>query len=113
MAEQYGHKVLRLPPYHCMFNPIELIWGISKTYYNRHIGRDGKTEENCLNMWHEALQNIKPEMWENSIRHTENEIGKWYERERLFDRQDILPIIINIENEDSDSSDIESEIDSD
>ncbi|KAK9710299.1 hypothetical protein QE152_g26108 [Popillia japonica] len=30
LAEKYGHAVLRLPPYHCIFNPIELIWGITK-----------------------------------------------------------------------------------
>ncbi|KYB26212.1 hypothetical protein TcasGA2_TC033893 [Tribolium castaneum] len=24
MAERYGHKVLRLPPYHCIFNPIKV-----------------------------------------------------------------------------------------
>ena len=27
IANVHGHKILRLPPYHCEFNPIELIWG--------------------------------------------------------------------------------------
>ena len=27
---KYGHQPLRLPPYHCQFNPIELLWGIIK-----------------------------------------------------------------------------------
>jgi transposase len=26
LAAQEGKTVLRLPPYHCEFNPIELIW---------------------------------------------------------------------------------------
>lgn len=26
----HGHTVVRLPPYHCDLNPIELIWGIAK-----------------------------------------------------------------------------------
>ena len=26
MAREAGHDVLRLPPYHCEFNPIELVW---------------------------------------------------------------------------------------
>ncbi|XP_031339075.1 uncharacterized protein LOC116167722 [Photinus pyralis] len=89
LAEQYGHKVLRLPPYHCIFNPIELIWGITKTYYNKHIGRDGKTEADCLNMWQEAVNVVTPDMWKNSIKHTEGEIMKWYEREKMLDMQDI------------------------
>jgi hypothetical protein len=25
MAKAHGHTVLRLPPYHCVFNPIELL----------------------------------------------------------------------------------------
>lgn len=111
LAEQYGHKVLRLPPYHCVFNPIEHIWGIAKNYYNRHIGREGNKENDCLNMWHEALHRITPEMWRNSIRYTENEIVKWYERERIFDRQEILPIVINVDNEDSECSDYDSDSD--
>lgn len=27
IAEDAGHRVVRLPPYHCQYNPIELIWG--------------------------------------------------------------------------------------
>jgi len=26
IALQIGHEVVRLPPYHCQYNPIELIW---------------------------------------------------------------------------------------
>ena len=32
-----GHEILRLPPYHCEFNPIELIWGDLKGYIGRKI----------------------------------------------------------------------------
>lgn len=27
IAKEKGHQVLRLPPYHCQYNAIELIWG--------------------------------------------------------------------------------------
>jgi len=30
LAREQGHHVLRLPPYHCKLNPIELIWGQAK-----------------------------------------------------------------------------------
>lgn len=101
---QYGHEVLRLPPYHCIFNPIELIWGLTKTYYNKHIGRDGYGTIKALEMWDEALNTITPEIWANSVRHTENKIKQWWEREILFDQNDIEPIIINLDDN-SDSED--------
>jgi transposase len=28
-----GHDALRLPPYHCEFNPIEMVWGDVKDYH--------------------------------------------------------------------------------
>lgn len=31
IAAAHSHKILRLPPYHCEFNPIELIWAKVKT----------------------------------------------------------------------------------
>ncbi|KAJ8913988.1 hypothetical protein NQ315_008980 [Exocentrus adspersus] len=39
LAERYGHQVLRLPPYHCIFNPIEYVWGITKNYCRDHVGK--------------------------------------------------------------------------
>ncbi|XP_045121982.1 uncharacterized protein LOC123510713 [Portunus trituberculatus] len=32
IAEEAGHEVVRLPAYHCFYNPIELIWGQVKSY---------------------------------------------------------------------------------
>lgn len=105
LAFQYGHEVLRLPPYHCIFNPIELIWGLTKTYYNKHAGRDGTGADKALAMWEEALNTITPDIWTNTIGHTETIIRQWWERELLFDRDEVAPLIINIQNDDSDSDD--------
>ncbi|XP_037270371.2 uncharacterized protein LOC119161985 [Rhipicephalus microplus] len=32
LAATHGHEVLRVPPYHCEFNPIELVWSQVKGY---------------------------------------------------------------------------------
>ena len=32
VAKEYGHKILRLPPYHCELNHIELAWATEKNY---------------------------------------------------------------------------------
>ena len=36
MAEKTGYSILRLPPYHCILNPIELAWNQLK-YYVRQL----------------------------------------------------------------------------
>ena len=35
LASANGHEVLRLPPYHCELNPIEMVWGQLKAYVAR------------------------------------------------------------------------------
>lgn len=44
MAENAGHTVLRLPPYHCELNPIEMIWSQLK-----HKVRSSNTSPNLDN----------------------------------------------------------------
>jgi hypothetical protein len=52
-------------------------------------------------MWKEALNRITPATWANTVRHTETLVREWYERELLFDRDEVAPLIIQVD-EDSD-----------
>jgi hypothetical protein len=92
LAANCGHKVLRLPPDHCIFNPVELIWGISKTFYFKYVGRDA----NAVETWKETVTHITPTIWNNSVEHVNIIIKTWWERELICDRNEIAPLIINI-----------------
>lgn len=43
MARAHGIQIIRLPPYHCMLNPIEYVWG----YVKRGV-RDNTTNSTKL-----------------------------------------------------------------
>jgi hypothetical protein len=77
--------------------------GITESYYNNHVGRHGNGTQNALAMWEEALNRITPATWANTVRHTETRVREWYEYERefLFDRDEVAPLIIQVD-EDSD-----------
>ncbi|XP_050431110.1 uncharacterized protein LOC126839742 [Adelges cooleyi] len=58
---QMGHEVVRLPPYHCQYNPIELIWAQVK-------GR--VAEKNCFftirdveALVHKEIDAVAPDDW--------------------------------------------------
>ncbi|KAJ4449312.1 hypothetical protein ANN_00710 [Periplaneta americana] len=66
-AVQHGHTVLRLPPYHCDFNPIELIWTQVKSDVAKHNTdfKIRKTKE----LFEAALEKITPENWSSVCEH--------------------------------------------
>ncbi|XP_050508967.1 uncharacterized protein LOC126886159 [Diabrotica virgifera virgifera] len=103
VIESYGHQVLRLPPYHCQFNPIEYIWGTAKQYYDNHIGPNGYTDEAVWETWREALSIATPEVWRICIYKCEKLIEDWWIRKNKIN--EIIPIIITINNDDSDGDD--------
>jgi transposase len=37
VIHEAGHKPLRLPPYHCIFNPIEMVWSQTKRRYESEV----------------------------------------------------------------------------
>ena len=39
IAREHGHEIVRLPPYHCQYNPIEMIWSQLKGL----VGKKNKT----------------------------------------------------------------------
>ena len=64
LAVANGHKVLRLSPNYCQFNPIELIWAQVKD----KIKRKNSNSEQQLVL--QAIDNITPGNWKKYIDHT-------------------------------------------
>lgn len=92
ILREHGHEVLRLPPYHCQFNAIELIWAGAKSHYEKHVG-DGLNANQVEMIWQDALDHITEEYWRKSVEHTEKLIRDWWDRERLLDVE-VEPMII-------------------
>ncbi|KAF2892972.1 hypothetical protein ILUMI_13201 [Ignelater luminosus] len=91
LAAFYGHEILWLPPYHCHFNPIELIWGIAKNHYDKTITSTSGWEKDVLQPWKEALDQITPEVWRKCVHHTETIIENTYQREKVID--EVRPLV--------------------
>ena len=68
IAKDAGHKVVRLSPYHCQYNPIELIWAQVKKNIaekNNYKLADLKT------LVKQSLDEVKPVNWLNAVNHTD------------------------------------------
>ncbi|XP_026670214.1 uncharacterized protein LOC113464471 [Ceratina calcarata] len=66
-TSQFGHTVLRLPPYHCELNPIEMAWAQIKSYIRaRNTTYKLSDVEKLVD---EAVENVTAETWKNLIRH--------------------------------------------
>lgn len=108
-AEKAGLIVLRLPPYHCEFNPIELIWAQVKnavaaantTFNITHV-------EQLLK---DKVLEVTPEHWHEAVRHVETLEEKF--RQVVYGSDHIAPIIITLEEDDDRTSDSTATYDSD
>lgn len=101
MAKQHGMVVLRLPPYHCELNPIELVWSQVKGY----VAKNNKTFnlKEVRQLLQEAINNISEENWKNCVKHVvEKEEPRYWD---IDDRmEEIAEVIINTGEGDSSDS---------
>lgn len=106
IAMQHGHKVVRLPPYHCQYNPIELVWAQVKDY----VASRNNTFKLCdvEKLTHEAIDSISIAAWADCVKHAERLQEEDYRREVAADSV-MEPIIININETDSESTDSSEE----
>jgi len=92
---------VRLPAYHCHFNPIEYIWSQIKPY----IGKENGDFTVCglIRLTKEAVARITPNLWFSEVEHCRRLIQEAGKTDLLFDKA-VDSIIINL-GEDSDSED--------
>ncbi|KAE9525810.1 hypothetical protein AGLY_014036 [Aphis glycines] len=105
MVLQQNKTVLRLPPYHCELNPIELVWSVVK----RHVKANNKTFKlpDVKNLLVEGIAKVDAEMWKNFVKHTIEEKNKLW---TLDDTVDELTaeqnrLVMTIGNSDTEEDD--------
>ncbi|XP_023210880.1 uncharacterized protein LOC111639341 [Centruroides sculpturatus] len=102
MAKEIGIDVLRLPPYHCNLNPIELIWADMKGYIARHNTTFKLSDVRIL--MNEAIEQINEERWRKCIEHIEKEEQRMWELDEISET--VVEKLIIQSNTSSDESDI-------
>lgn len=67
LVKSTGREILRLPPYHCKFNPIELVWAQVKGY----VAANNKTFKftDMKILFQDALSQVTPEKWAECVKH--------------------------------------------
>ena len=85
IAKKYGMEVLRLPPYHCELNAIELIWADEKNF----VARENKemTIEHVETLFRKRREEISAETYKNCIKHARFVEEEFWKTDRIMDKK--------------------------
>ncbi|XP_044596994.1 uncharacterized protein LOC123273625 [Cotesia glomerata] len=90
LVKNTDHIINRLPPYHCFYNPIEMVQGLEKRHFDKNVGLGHDySEDSMLMHWKNAVDSVTPEVWQNCVEKVEKRIFENYERE--FGNKQKLP----------------------
>lgn len=106
LAKEHGIEILRLPPYHCELNSIELIWADIKGY----VAKNSTTFkfERVKELLNEAIGQITSEKWRKCIEHVKKEEETFGQLDHVVDIVTDKTLIINVtDSTDSENSDSE------
>ncbi|KAJ4447875.1 hypothetical protein ANN_09884 [Periplaneta americana] len=67
LAASYGHEV-RLPPYHCVLNPIKLVWARLKSHVRKNNTTPTLSASVCEHL--RGVENINSNLWSSCVDHT-------------------------------------------
>jgi transposase len=113
LCSEKNISVVRLPPYHCHFNPIEMIWSMLKSYIGWY-NYDGKlsTVDRLIS---EGFERITPQMWDNCVEHVKKEELIAFHGQESFETifEDLITGFSKIDLDDGDDDDDDDESDDD
>lgn len=108
MVDEYlknlGHEVLRLPPYYCIFNPIEMVWSQVKRALWK--GNVNPKESDSIDLIRETINRVTPHNWDNYCKSVKKEEDKF---RVLTEKEDTDRFIISISTGDSSDEDDEED----
>ena len=105
-AFENGHLVLRLPPYHCCLNAIELVWHQLKSKVRRQNVYADQPEK-VLQLIKESCDEITGEHW--YIEHVMNEELRFRERDNFLDNE-IESVVVDLTDNESDDDIYEHDV---
>ena len=70
IATAAGHRILRLPPYYCQLNPIELIWAQVKQEIKKHNSNSNQHLKRVEELTIQSLGHVTPNNWFKCMEHT-------------------------------------------
>lgn len=104
LAAAHNVTILRLPPYHCELNPIELVWAQVKG----HVAKNNKSFKmaEVKTLFQEGLELVTPERWRSCIDHVIKVEDEMCQLDHLID--DVVePFIINTGEDELSGSELE------
>ena len=101
MAKAHGHTVLRLPPYHCVFNPIELLWGYQKQVLRRESS--SRTIEEAQQACKRVFAKIPKDDLSRYFDHVKG-VEAYYAKQEGFTAEH-PPVIIRLDDDDDEEED--------
>lgn len=104
LARQYDKKVLRLPPYHSVLNPVEMAWPVLKN----HMWSNNETFKlsDVKNMLFKGVEKITENMWTKFIEHTKKVEDQFWNLDMIIDELMAVqePTIMKIDNSSDDDN---------
>nr|XP_037867914.1 uncharacterized protein LOC101744245 isoform X2 [Bombyx mori] len=99
LALESGHEVIRLPPYHCQYNPIELVWAQAKN----EVASKNRTFKiaDVEVLVHKAISNVSQKNWEDCVKHAEKLQEVDLKKSHLAEE-----FVIHVDDDDSDDPDL-------
>lgn len=105
LAQDAGHEVIRLPPYHCDLNPIEMIWAHMKAYV-RQRNTSGRLED-VERLLRKSQDVIDEDLWRNCCRHVMKLEQQYWRDDGMM--EDIEPVVVSLQQDSSTDSDSDIE----
>ncbi|PSN54657.1 hypothetical protein C0J52_01085 [Blattella germanica] len=89
IANELDHEVLKLPLYHCILNPMEMIWSVVKSNVSKHNLTPFLSASVCAAL-QRSVDNVSAKVWNKCVNHTIKTEGEYTHRDLQNDSEEFV-----------------------